>query len=530
MPAVALLKLQTGPVQDFISEAGKTRDLWAGAWLLSHLTRTGALAIQNQPGVELICPLLDAPGDPLEASTPDFILARVPASNSREIARIAEDAIRTEWKRIADAVHGAVSSQAAPDWDTGWKEQTERFPQVDWIVHPCPSATEALKQLDRGEPPLPANAPDFRKPGASLEALEVAMAEWKLAAKKNSRAFGACPAEAFRRPVLPGKERLSALALVHRLFPEAYLWNVQGWNPFAPDFDFVEHLATAIDAEEDDLPPGSPVSYAVLTLDGDDLGRWLCGCMGTQGDLDPLQPGYPAKLSQRLSTFAERASGIVDQYVGQTIRCAGDEVLALLPTASALPCAEELARAFAQALPGGSASAGIAVGHVRAPLPDTVRAAFAAKAAAKSLPGKDAFCLRVLKRSGEHADLTVRWKIGVGKVWRDLEERKRVLSHRFAQFLAGRLMRLVDHPAQGRENGSVPEEWTGSAKEAALLELIHGIQDEAGLPRNEAEALAQAWHPVLTRLAPQETLQFWLVWAFLRRVDDSLDSLNADDA
>jgi hypothetical protein len=36
-----LLKLQIGPVQDFIAQARSTRDLWSGSYLLSWLMAAG---------------------------------------------------------------------------------------------------------------------------------------------------------------------------------------------------------------------------------------------------------------------------------------------------------------------------------------------------------------------------------------------------------------------------------------------------------------------------------------------------------
>jgi len=38
----SLLKLQIGPVQDFIAQARSTRDLWSGSYLLSWLMAAGA--------------------------------------------------------------------------------------------------------------------------------------------------------------------------------------------------------------------------------------------------------------------------------------------------------------------------------------------------------------------------------------------------------------------------------------------------------------------------------------------------------
>lgn len=512
MPATALLKVQTGPVRDFVDQARSSRELWAGSWLLSHLTRTGASAVRETPGAELLYPALESPGDPLEAGMPNFFVARLPAESAASVGRSAEDAIRAEWRRIADAVRAFVSQSEPSGWDADWDRQMGLLPAVDWIVHPCPEDATALRLLAKGVPPLPEGAPDYAKSGNCLEGLHLAAAEWKFAALRNSGPFAGPRPEA------------GVLNLIKRHFPEAYLRDELGWRPFSPSFDSVAQLAAGIDAADAGAVPGSPAYCAVLAMDGDDMGRWFAGCRNGPGNLNPLRPGYQGALAHRLAAFADRASGMVSQYVGQAVYCGGDGVLALLPASSALPCADELAKSFSRALPGASASVGIAFAPVCAPLQETVQAARAALAAAKSIQGKDAFCLRIFDGSGGHADFAARWRSGVVKVWRDLEDRKGELSHRFAQRFAERLRRLLGCPAGGQEG-----EWTEPLREAALLELVHGIHRQTGLPREDAEALAQPWHQVLTRLSPRDCIRFWLAWAFLRRMEEPAGPSNADE-
>lgn len=530
MASTAILKLQTGPAREFISQARQTRDLWAGGWLLNHLTRAAARALQEQPGAELILPHgLAEPGESLEATMPHAILARVPASRAGEIAQLAERAVRGEWERIASAVHALVSKTAQPGWDADWPAAIREFPQVQWIIHPCAGDPETLRWLAHRQPPLPDQSPDFQQPGSSLEALHVATAEWKFAALLNSRGFARSTDFPLRRELLGAssgrfapQEGCSILTLIKRLFPEAYLRDQRGWQELAPQFESLQHIAAAIDAAGNDVFPGPQAFYAILALDGDEISRWLGGCKSPTAGLDPRRSGYVEALSERLSTFAIRASGIVDQYVGQLISGGSDHVLALLPAAGALPCADEMARAFAQVIPGASASAGIAFGHVRAPLEQTIQAAFAARDRAKASPGKDAFCLRIIPQTGSCFELTADWRSGVVRVWRDLEERKRSLCIRFPQEVAERLRKLLLR----RSHGTVQEwedQWTNPLKDAALLELVSSLQRRANLPRKEAEALAQSWLPLLSRLPPRDAVSFWLAWAFLRRADDAFE-------
>lgn len=529
MSATVLLKLQTGPVLDFLVPARTARELWAGSWLLSRLARTGAEVLRDTPGAEIIGPSLECTDDPLEASTPPFVLARLPAGQAGLAARAAEDAIRAEWRRIAAAVHRFLSAGAPAGWDGAWAKQVESRPRVEWILHPCPDDALALRTLAKGESPLLENAPDFRKPGSCLDCLHLAMAEWKFAAKRSSRGFSS--SEVQDEPLfLPGQPPSHALALIARFFPDAYLRDELGWPAFAPAFDSMPHLAKqtagALRGEDGSAVP-SPVYHAVLLLDGDDLIPWFAGCGGGPGNLHPLRPGYQSALSHRLAGFAARAPGVVDQFVGQTLYSGGDALLALLPASSALPCADELARAFSRTLPGATSSAAVVFCPVGAPLGDAVRSARAALALAKQTPGKDTLYLRILQPDGGHADLACRWRGGAIRVWRELESRKGSLGQRFASLLTSRLRSLLAAPGTGHGQGWEPE-WTGSLQEAARLELAHLIQSQAPLTRQEAASLAESWHGTLARFSPRDYLKFWLAWSFLRRMDDLAEPAHAE--
>jgi CRISPR-associated protein Cmr2 len=51
---LALLLVSIGPVQEFIAEARKTRDLWAGSYLLSKVTFEAMTPVLDVNGVEVI--------------------------------------------------------------------------------------------------------------------------------------------------------------------------------------------------------------------------------------------------------------------------------------------------------------------------------------------------------------------------------------------------------------------------------------------------------------------------------------------
>lgn len=117
------------------------------------------------------------------------------------------------------------------------------------------------------------------------------------------------------------------------------------------------------------LPPSY---YAVLAMDGDEMGRWLAGektpelqkllhpklreyfkgLDDTRAEAGlsarrPVGPALHAAISSALSTFAsEVAPRIVAEHHGTMIYSGGDDVLALCPVATALECAGALRDAF----------------------------------------------------------------------------------------------------------------------------------------------------------------------------------------
>jgi CRISPR-associated protein Cmr2 len=197
------------------------------------------------------------------------------------------------------------------------------------------------------------------------------------------------------------------------------------------------------EARQEQAPPAY---YAILMLDGDHMGRWLRGARApavrevlhprlvnyfenlspqAQHALDarrPFGPALHAALSEALTNFALHfVPDIVDRHSGTLIYAGGDDVLALLPTEKALACAAELRQTYRQSWMAdgqkrdrlvmgerATASAGLAVVHYKEDLRLALQAAREAEKQAKSA-GRDALCVRVVRRSGEDASAVVGW-------------------------------------------------------------------------------------------------------------------------
>ena len=158
---------------------------------------------------------------------------------------------------------------------------------------------------------------------------------------------------------------------------ELHPWNGQWlhWNTEQDDKDEPQCQRAVLDqikkARAATKLGKPPVYYAILKLDGDDLGGWLRGerspkvrevmhphlvryyeslGQATRVGLDakrPVGPTLHAAISTALSNFALHAvPEIVGRHHGTTIYSGGDDTLVLMPVGEALSCALEMHDAY----------------------------------------------------------------------------------------------------------------------------------------------------------------------------------------
>ncbi len=597
------------------------------------------------------------PNELLTPNLPNRFLALVPAHRAETLARSAEQAVRATWQEIAGKVKGFLESQMNGEcagWDKHWDAQVKRFPVVDWVVHPWVETPAALTEAAKGSPPLHGGwdkhplhlslrwAEEFIPPKERASygprsnsgfawSLHFAATDWKFAARKNARSFppwqqtglldfdgvpkdhldgknevlGGAEHERFwtilsqRCPrQFKGSQRYGAISVIKRLWPEAYLRDDLRWDAWKPNLSSVPEIAQideAIDADGSE----SETYYAVLAMDGDDMGQWVSGVKAAplvnslarqaqdyfhqhwpkdSKELPPadeaprpLSPGYHAALSEALSNFSLYcARPIVEAFGGQLIYAGGDDVLAMSPARTALDCAQALQLAFrgvhpeaadahastavksvlsdlfdysrhadgflmlkgdvgrAEHLkpnwplmvmgPKATVSVGIAIGHVRSPMQDTIQAAREAEAAAKGMPDKGAFSLQVIKRSGEAVGFSAHWRNSAVAVWGELQAEIHDLSGRFAYRYAALVKALVIIGG-GEAGARYAQSWDPSLSEAVEAELRHVLRQQGKLKAEKANELAARWCICLTSaLCPRDFLHFWLTWAFIDRL------------
>src|SRR5207245_11410812 len=103
--------------------------------------------------------------------------------------------------------------------------------------------------------------------------------------------------------------------------------------------------------------------------------------------------------------------------------------------------------------PEATASVGIAIAHVRAPMQETIQAARDSEHTAKSVPGKAAFCLSILKRSGESTQFAAKWETNVAGVWAELASGVLDQTGRFAYRYLQLIRPLLSSTATSKYGG-----------------------------------------------------------------------------
>lgn len=197
---MAFLKMQVGPVQDLILAARSTRDLWSGSYLLSWLMAAGLKHLSTQIGPDSVIfpslwgqPLFDLHWkndlwtqvavsndhrvrkcwDAIKSSEeavltpnlPNVFLALVPGALATDLAESTAQAIRNEFRRIADSVWEACdkahllddeASFTRQERKTRFDSQTRDFPSISWQVTEWPAdLKKGLETADGFNPEMP---------------------------------------------------------------------------------------------------------------------------------------------------------------------------------------------------------------------------------------------------------------------------------------------------------------------------------------------------------------------------------------
>ena len=251
------LYFSIGPVQGFVAQSRRTRDLWASSFILSYLAQAAMDAVQAAGG-EILLPYCEQSGGgragtagaPAGAMPFGTVPNRFVARNaSPEAARAAADAVRGAWRNIADAVWAKFVAKVVGGAESQtrviWERQVEGFWEIMWAIG-APGCLEARKQ--------------WRTPLLRIEGGDhcTMMGEYQ-ELSGHVRAQNRCKQNEFWKEmrekcgslVLSEDERLCGIAFIKRLFPEVARktvgmeFNVRGWpsTSYMAAVPWLEHVA-----------------------------------------------------------------------------------------------------------------------------------------------------------------------------------------------------------------------------------------------------------------------------------------------
>ena len=157
-----------GPVQGFVSQARRTRDFWAGSFILSWLSAVAMKEVEKQGGI-VVFPKPDKAfmdaienggSGPKQGSIPNRFTANV--SNEFD-PRQVEAAVQTAWKLLADKVleedlQGTVNEKTRKIW----KREISTFWDIEWAMVKEKDATNALDRLKNWRTHLPPDEPGVK--------------------------------------------------------------------------------------------------------------------------------------------------------------------------------------------------------------------------------------------------------------------------------------------------------------------------------------------------------------------------------
>ena len=407
------LDFSIGPVQGFVAQSRRTRDLWASSYLLAFLSAHAMRGAENAGG-KVVQPAIEY--DPLYAwvsgkrngqaprfgSLPNHFVVEVSdgQQEAMAIAQCATEALQNAWRRVCNAVWDKYVAQACAQGDDTqgiWNRQVSTYWGIVWTVGEADAL--ARRKHWRNHQPLSESGDKC----TLMHNLQELSGYVRAHNRQRQDAFW----DSIRRQRghgayldLRDNERLCAIAFVKRFFPlvsrEAlgYKIDKQHWRSTL-------EFGSGIPEDEG----GSPY-FALVLADGDRLGRLL-----GEGKVEV------ETVSRCLADFTTQVPNILPtKNKGVLVYAGGDDVLALLQVENALPFAHALAKAYQEAFSDtevrdeATLSAAVVIAHGKLPLSYVLRTARRLlDGEAKDANGRNSVCVAVLKNSGPYCQWTTSW-------------------------------------------------------------------------------------------------------------------------
>lgn len=151
--------LTIGPVQAFVAQARRTRDFWAGSFILSYLSSAAMVAVRQQQGqIEFPVPdeqflkaltgeLKNETEMPKQGSVPNRFKAMEVTVDEGFNPKAVVDAVQLVWKELAEIVwQNDIAKVVGEDslQREIWQRQIDNFWEISWSLTPDAQASNLL--------------------------------------------------------------------------------------------------------------------------------------------------------------------------------------------------------------------------------------------------------------------------------------------------------------------------------------------------------------------------------------------------
>lgn len=268
---MSTLHFTLGPVQAFVAQARRTRDLWAGSFLLSWLSGQAMRAVLDHGGRVIFPSVQDTEGIPTDpllrainghggkpsiGSLPNRFMAEIPDA---EAGLAAEKAVRDAWSLVAGKIY---EKYVAPVAEHGrgtehlWDRQVSGFWEIAWAVGDDPALLDRRKNWRTHHP-----SPEYGEQCTIMSGYQEISGYLRIRKDEREkqetfwaklRAKGGLSDMELRE-----SERLCAVALIKRLFPKispdtiGWQLDVSNW-PATPYMAAVPFMVRALEKAHDE--------------------------------------------------------------------------------------------------------------------------------------------------------------------------------------------------------------------------------------------------------------------------------------
>lgn len=450
------------PVQSFISQARKTKDLYAGSRFLSEFTKLQIEKLKelvNDNKIEIIFPYDFKNNNQninLIDSLPNRFVAKIMDESDNRIKEIGKaleknfiNILKSKFKNLSKEIiiqnknKDIYVEQLLNTFETYWTavkfdgDYKKAYTKLE-KKHAAIKNIKKFKQLNNGNGEQGRKCSlcgerngyfygNYELPAFVKKELAIQISTNEPIFVRNEILCTVCALKRFYESAFPSTAEIALWDTI----PEKYRRELLDDTQFFYDENLTEKYFEKNNISKEKLPEIKrkrneilkklnlksselPKYYALIVFDGDNMGKFLAG--EYIKDNSKLE-SFHKNLSKALSENAKNAKNIVNKY-GRTVYAGGDDFLGFVSLGNLMKTLKELIVKFKNSVNEGlkefvkqeiTMSAGIVIAHYKVPLKVVLDWARKMEDEAKNIGKRNAFSIAVIKHSGEIHKTVWKW-------------------------------------------------------------------------------------------------------------------------